>query len=157
MKLTDLERAQINHFVGRIELTLPRRLHLRISDALAEELAGLPDTTAAEIAQNCIAAVALTLRSSKTDKIYEAEAERIRHQADTEDRVNAYQRLQLARDRHQGAVEFVEIALLKRSTAQHVIDNALRSFFEQITDDPDRQLLIDWALSLNKKRKELFQ
>lgn len=152
---TDHTAKRIEKFTGAVRLNLPKSFHLGLVDLLNRELGALPPTTGAAVKENCIAAVALVLKSSKAEEIYQAEEERRVQDAEVVAATNQHLRLDAAKQRHINAVSFMESAMFKRSLGQQVVDHAFRAFCERVADDPDGLALIEWAMNLLEKRRAL--
>ncbi len=147
---------QIERLTGSMRLpALPRSLHLGLVDLLNKELATLPPMTGHHIKENCIAAVSLVMRSSKTDEIYEAEIAREALRLESDREAEQFMQLQDAKNRMEKYVEYFEAAMLKRSLPQRVIDQSYAQFCAHVAGDPAALVLMAWATNLYNKRTEL--
>ena len=149
--------GQIDRFIGSVRLDpLPRSLQLKMLDVLNQELGALPASVGAEIKENVIAATALILKASKTDEIYQKEAQRIERQRKTDAIVCQMEQLKKARYRNEQAVEAFEALIYKTACIRHaVLDAAFGTFCAAVSTDCGALLLIEWASKLLTKRKEL--
>lgn len=152
---TDHTAKRIEKFTGAVRLNLPKSFHLGLVDLLNRELRELPPTTGAAVKENCVAAVALVMKSSRTEEIYKAEEERRIQDAEVMEIAEEHIRLDAARERFSRSVGFLESLMFKRSTDEQLIDHSFRAFCEQVSGDKDGLLLIQWATGLLEKRRSL--
>lgn len=155
--LTHHDANQIDRFTGAIRLTLPRSLHLGLVDLLNRELKALPAHTGAAVKENCIAAVSLILKSSKTEEIYAAEAARQIEQDKTDRSVEQAMRFEAAANRHRYRFDAMAELLFCKQSRDRICEEAFAAFCTYLADEPDGLILIEWAKRNLDKRKELHR